>query len=102
KVAKKVRAEGKAASKRIHAEADKKRTVILAQAFHKALTIKGKGDAKATDIYAAAYDKDREFYNFLRSLRVYRQSWNSKQDMLVLEPDTQLFKYFKSSEKQKQ
>lgn len=102
KVAKKVRAEGQGASKRIRAKADQKRTVILAKAFNKSLTIKGNGDAKATGIYADAYDKDREFYNFVRSLRVYRNGWSSKQDMLVLEPDTQLFKYFKSSVKSKQ
>ena len=70
------------------------RTVILADAYRDAEPIRGEGDAQAADIYAQAYGKDPEFYAFYRSMNAYREALNSKQDMLVLQPDTEFFKYF--------
>ena len=95
-VAKHVRAEGKEQAEQIRANANRQRTVILAKAYAKAQKIRGGGDAKAARIYNSAYAKAPEFYRFYRSLQVYRNGWNSKQDMLVLEPDSALFKYFNS------
>jgi membrane protease subunit HflC len=99
RMAKRLRAEGDGQAKRIRAQAEQKRTVILADAYSKAQKIRGDGDAKAAKIYARTYDKAPEFYSFYRSLQVYRNTWNNKHDLLVLEPNSKLFKYFKSPKK---
>lgn len=97
RVAKEFRAQGEEASERIKATADKDQEVILANAYKDAEIIRGEGDAKATDIYASAYNKDRDFYAFYRSLSAYRNSFGNNNDILLLEPDSEFFKYFKSS-----
>lgn len=93
--ANKHRAEGKGAAEKIRAEADRQRTVIIADARRDADQIRGEGDAEATLIYAKAYSKDPNFYSLYRSLTAYKQSFNSEKDVLVLSPDTAFFKYFK-------
>lgn len=97
RVANELRSEGAAEKERIQADADKQREVILAEAYKKAQEIKGAADAKATTIYSAAYGQNAEFYAFYRSLEAYKQSFKSKGDVLVLEPNAEFFKYLKSS-----
>lgn len=94
RVANEFRARGAKEAEKIRADADRQREVILAEAYKKAEQLRGEGDAEATDIYARAYNRDREFYAFYRSLKVYEQAWQDKQDILVLEPDGEFFKYF--------
>ena len=99
--ANKLRSTGSADSETIRAEADKQREVILAQAYRYAQTTKGEGDAKATGIYARAYEQNAEFYAFYRSLDAYTKSFKSKSDVLVLEPSSEFFKYLKNSKPSK-
>jgi modulator of FtsH protease HflC len=94
-VANQLRSEGSGEAERIRAEADKEREVILANAYKDAQRIKGEGDAKASAIYAQAFGQNPEFYAFYRSLEAYRSSFKSKSDMLVLEPNSEFFKYLK-------
>jgi len=94
-VANQLRSEGSAASERIRAEADKEREVIIANAYKEAQRIKGEGDAKAAAAYAQAYGQDAEFYAFYRSLEAYRSSFKDRSDVLVLEPNSEFFKYLK-------
>ena len=94
RIAKEFRAQGQEAAKGIQAVADRERTVILAEARRDAEILRGEGDARATEIYAEAYGKDQEFYEFYRSMNAYRESLGSAQDILVLEPNTEFFKYF--------
>lgn len=97
RVANELRSTGSAESEKLRAEADKTRAVILAEAYREAQKIKGEGDAKATAIYAKAYEQSPEFYTFYRSLDVYKAGFKSKSDILVLDPNSEFFKYFKSS-----
>ena len=96
RVANELRSQGSGAAEKIRADADRQREVILAEAYREAQKIKGEGDAKAAAIYAAAYGQNPEFYAFYRSLEAYRQSFKSKSDVLVLEPNSEFFKYLKS------
>lgn len=95
RVAKDLRSRGAEAAEKIRAEADRQRTVLLADAYRDAEKLKGEGDAVATEIYAKAYGKDVEFYSLYRSLNAYKSTFTSKDDVLVLEPNTEFFKYFK-------
>ena len=97
RVANELRSTGAADSEKIRADADRQREVILAEAYRDAQRIKGDGDAKATAIYARAYEQNPEFYAFYRSLEAYRQSFKSKSDVLVLEPNSEFFRYLKNS-----
>ena len=97
RVAKEFRALGAEEAEKISADADRQRTVLLAEAYKKAEELRGEGDAKAADIYAKAYNKDPEFYAFLRSLEAYRESFKDQGGVLVLEPDSKFFNYFKNS-----
>jgi membrane protease subunit HflC len=94
-----LRSTGAAESERIRADADRQREVIIAQAYREAQRIKGEGDGKAVAIYARAYEGTPEFFAFYRSLEAYKQSFKSKNDVLVLEPNSEFFKYFKSGGK---
>ncbi len=96
RVANELRSTGAAESEKIRADADRQREVILAEAYRKAERIKGEGDAKATAIYAHAYSPNPEFYAFYRSLEAYRSSFKGKNDLLVLDPSSEFFKYLKS------
>ena len=97
-VAKKFRSEGEEQSKQIRAEAEREREVILAEAQRDAQKIKGDGDGRATEIYAEAFSQDAEFYSLYRSLGAYRNTFNNPSDVLLVEPNTQFFKYFKGAE----
>lgn len=96
RVANELRSTGFAESEKIRADADRQREIILAQAYRDAQRLKGEGDAKATAIHAGAYQANPEFYSFYRSLEAYRQSFQSKSDVLVLEPNSEFFKHLKS------
>jgi membrane protease subunit HflC len=97
RVANELRSLGAAESERIRADADKQSEIIRADAYKQAQDTKGKGDAKASAIYAAAYGQNAEFYAFYRSLEAYKQSFRSKGDVLVLEPSSEFFKYMRSA-----
>ncbi|MGB0636978.1 MAG: protease modulator HflC [Gammaproteobacteria bacterium] len=94
RVAREFRARGDKESITIRADADRQRTVISAEAYRDAQKLRGAGDAAAAEIYAEAYNADPEFYNFYRSLDAYKSSFNSKNDILLLKPDSEFFKYF--------
>ena len=96
RIAKELRAQGQEAGKGIRAIAERDRTVILAEAQRDAEISRGEGDAKATEIYAKAYGQDEGFYEFYRSMNAYRSALSGRQDILVLEPDSEFFKYFGS------
>ena len=83
-------------AEKIRADADKQRQVIIAQAYRDAQRLKGDGDAKASAIYARAFERNPEFYAFYRSLEAYKQSFKNKGDVLVLEPNSEFFKYLKN------
>lgn len=96
RVARELRARGEKEATSIRADADRARTVINAEAYRESETLRGAGDARAAEIYAAAYSRNLEFYEFYRSLSAYRASFKGKQDVLVLKPDSEFFKYFAS------
>ena len=96
RTAKDFRARGQETAENIRAQADKKRTVIIAEAYRTAEKERGLGDAKSTAIYADAYGRDAEFYAFTRSLKAYVNSFTNKSDMLVIDPDSEFFEYFKN------
>jgi|SRR5690606_17287236 membrane protease subunit HflC len=91
------RAKGRELAEGIRADADRQRRVLLAEAYREAEETRGDGDAKAAAIYAAAYTKDPEFYSFHRSLQAYRDSFADKSDVLVLDPNSDFFRYLRSS-----
>ena len=97
RVAKDFRARGEEAAERIQAKADRDREVILAEAYRDAETIRGEGDAQATEIYAAAFGRDEEFYAMYRSLNAYKNVFQRGNDVLLLKPDSEFFKYFNQS-----
>jgi membrane protease subunit HflC len=96
RVARELRAQGAEAAERVRADADRQRTIIIADAFKQAEQLRGAGDAKATEIYANSYNRNAEFYAFYRSLRAYRSVFEKGGSMMVLEPDSEFFRYFKS------
>lgn len=96
-VAKEHRSEGQEQAEIIRADIDRRVTVMLADAERNARKLRGEGDASAAQIYADTYTKSPEFYSFLRSMDAYRASFNSKQDVLVVEPTSDFFKYLKNS-----
>jgi modulator of FtsH protease HflC len=99
RVANELRSTGSAESEKIRADADRQREIILAQAYRDAQGLKGEGDAKATAIHARAYEANPEFFAFYRSIEAYKASFKGKNDVLVLEPSSEFFKYFRSGGK---
>jgi len=97
RVAKDLRSKGSEAAEKIRADADRQRVVILADAYSEAEILRGKGDAKATEIYAKAYNLDAEFYSFYHSINAYKISFNDKSDILLVDPKSDFFKYFNQS-----
>ena len=97
RVAKDLRARGAEVAEQIRADADRQRAVILANANREAEQIRGEGDAQATAIYANAYQRDREFYRLYRSLNAYRATFDSADNLLVIEPNSEFFQYFKQA-----
>ncbi|MDG2019698.1 MAG: protease modulator HflC [SAR86 cluster bacterium] len=100
RLAKELRAQGNEVAEKIRATADKDKTIILADAYRLAEEIKGNGDATATATYANAYSKDPEFYDFTRSLKAYQNTFGSKSDILLINPDSDFFKYLGNSKAQ--
>jgi len=98
RVAREFRSQGAESAERIRADADRRRTEILADAYRESQKVRGAGDAKAADIYAKAYGKNKEFYAFYRSLEAYRKTFQDKNDMVVVDPTSEFFKYFKHAE----
>ena len=96
RVANELRSEGSAEAEKIRADADRQREVIIAEAYRDAQRTKGEGDAKAAATYAQAFNQNPEFFAFYRSLEAYRNSFQSKNDILVLEPNSDFFKYMNS------
>lgn len=96
RVANELRSEGSAEAEKIRADADRQREVIVADAYRDAQKIKGEGDAKATSIYGQAFGSNAEFYAFYRSLEAYRGSFRTKNDVMVVEPSSDFFKYMKN------
>lgn len=99
RVAREFRSQGKEAAERIRADADKQREIILANAFRDAEVLRGAGDATAADIYAKAYGEDIEFFTFYRSMNAYKKTFRNAGDMLVVDSDSDFFKYFKNQNK---
>ena len=97
RLAQELRAEGNEIAEEIRANADKERTVILADAYKTAEIIKGEGDADATSTYADAFNKNPEFYEFTRSLSAYQATFQNKSDVLLIDPESDFFKYLDSS-----
>jgi len=97
RVANELRSTGSAESEKIRADADRQREIILAEAYRKAQEVKGEGDAKASAIYATAFQPNPEFYAFYRSLEAYKQSFKNKSDMMIVDPSSEFFKYLKNS-----
>ncbi len=95
RVANELRSTGAAESEKIRADADRQREIIMAEAYRDAQKTKGEGDSNAASIYAEAFKKDAEFYAFYRSVEAYKKSFNSKSDIMVLEPTSEFFKYLK-------
>lgn len=96
RVANELRSQGAAEAEKIRADADKQREVIVAEAYRDAQKIKGDGDARSASIYAQAFNQNPEFYAFYRSLEAYRGSFRNKGDVIVVEPNSDFFKYLKS------
>ena len=95
-VANELRSQGFADSEKIRAVAEKERDIIITEAYKDAQKIKGEGDASASRIYADAFSKNQDFYDFFRSLEAYRKSFKGKDDILVLDPNSDFFKFLKS------
>ena len=95
RVASDLRARGAEEAERLRAEADREAQITLANAYRESEKLRGEGDAKAAEVYAKAYGQDQEFYKFYRSLNIYRDSFGTRDNILVLQPDGELFKYFK-------
>lgn len=96
-VAKEFRSRGEEQAKQIRANADRQREEILAEAYRKSEEIRGEGDAISAKTYADSYNQDREFYSFYRSMKAYEVSFGNNQDMILLSPESDFFKYFKKS-----
>jgi membrane protease subunit HflC len=95
RVANELRSLGQAESEKVRADADRQREVIIAEAYRQAQQIKGQGDAKAAAIYAAAFGANPEFFAFYRSLEAYRATFRGRNDVMVLDPGSDFFRYFR-------
>lgn len=97
KEARERRSQGQELAEGIRAAADREVTVIRANAYREAEQIRGEGDAEATRVYAEAFGQDPEFYAFTRSLRAYQDAFNGSGDVLLVQPDSDFFRYLKDS-----
>ena len=97
RVARDFRSKGAEAAERIRADADRQRSVILAEAYRDSEVVRGEGDANATDIYAAAFSKNEDFFRFNRSINAYKSNFSTADDIILLEPDSEFFRYFNNS-----
>lgn len=96
RVANELRSTGSAEAEKIRADADKQREVIIAEAYRDAQRTKGEGDGRAAAIYSEAFGRNPEFYAFYRSMEAYKQSFSNKNDVMVLQPNSEFFRYMKS------
>ena len=96
KEATEIRSTGKERSEKIRASADRERTIEMANAYRDAEQLRGQGDAEAASIYAEAFSRDKEFYAFVRSLNAYKSAFSNKGDILLVEPNSDFFKYLKN------
>lgn len=94
RVASDIRSKGAESAERIRADADRQSKVTLAEAYRDSEVARGEGDAKSTSIYSNAYGKNRDFYRFYRSMDAYKKTFNSKDDIMLLQPDSEFFRYF--------
>ncbi|MFT5707424.1 MAG: membrane protease subunit HflC, partial [Oceanospirillaceae bacterium] len=94
RLARELRSRGKEVAEGIRADADREKTILLAQAYKTSETARGVGDAKASATYAKAFQEDPEFYKFTRSLKAYEQSFSGNGDVMLLKPDSDFFEYF--------
>ncbi len=97
RVAKELRAQGEEEAEKIRADADRQRDILLANARRDAERVRGEGDATATGTYASAFNQDRDFYNLYRSLNAYTKTFSGKDDLMVIDPSSEFFRYFKQS-----
>ena len=97
RLAREHRSKGEEAATRIRADADAQSRILVAEAYRDSESMRGEGDALSAEIYAKAYTRDRDFYRFYRSMEAYKKTFSSKSDIMLLEPDSEFFKYFKSS-----
>jgi len=97
RIANELRATGAAEAERIRADADRQREVILAEAYRDAQRVRGEGDAKAANTYAAAFSKNPEFYSFYRSMEAYRSTFRGRTDLMLLESTSDFLRYFRDS-----
>jgi membrane protease subunit HflC len=98
RIANELRSTGAAEAERIRADADRQREVVLAEAYRDAQRVKGEGDARASAIYAQAFSANPEFFAFYRSMEAYKQSFRGKNDLLLLEPNSDFFRYLKDAQ----
>jgi membrane protease subunit HflC len=96
-VAKEFRSRGEEKAKQIRANANRQREEILAEAYRQSEQTRGEGDAVAAKTYADSYNQDKEFYSFYRSMKAYENSFGNNQDVILLSPESDFFKYFKNS-----
>ncbi len=100
RVAKELRAQGEEQAEKIRADADRQREILLANARRDAEQVRGEGDAIATATYAGTFNRDRDFYNLYRSLNAYSRTFSGKDDLMVIDPSSEFFRYFKQSSAQ--
>lgn len=98
RLAREHRSKGEEAATRIRADADAQSRILVAEAYRDSQAIRGEGDALSAEIYAKAYSRDRDFYRFYRSMEAYKKTFGSGSDVLLLEPDSEFFKYFKDAQ----
>ena len=100
RLAEELRSEGKEIAREITAIADKDKVVILAEAYKKAEQLRGEGDATAAGIYAESFSQDPEFYEFTRSMKAYVETFGNKSDVMLIDSDSEFFKYLNNKEEQ--
>ncbi|HEV7478257.1 MAG TPA: protease modulator HflC [Burkholderiales bacterium] len=97
RIANELRSTGAAEAEKIRADAERQREVILAEAYRDAQRVRGEGDGKSAAIYAAAFNQNPEFYSFYRSMEAYRSSFRGRNDVMLLEPNSDFLRYFRDS-----
>jgi membrane protease subunit HflC len=97
RIANEQRSTGAADAEKIRADADRQREVLLAEAYRDAQRVRGEGDAKAAAIYAAAFNQNPEFFSFYRSMEAYRNTFRGRNDLLLVEPNSDFLRYFRDS-----
>lgn len=101
KLAREFRSQGEEEATKIRADADRQKVLIEAEAYRESEEIRGQGDAEAASVYAEAYNQDPEFFAFTRSLEAYKQSFGTREDLLLIEPDSDFFRYLKQPQGEK-